>query len=278
MGTTGSTRHGQQPFTRPCVNAGVDARLVVSLSGLSDESPESLTLGREFAAELAAREVPLSQLVRPRGPEGALRVQSPLVRWMHERRSAGDALVLHGYDHAVDPVKAGKLALARGRRAEFAALPRHEAGLRLTAARRALTAVGLRTDLFVPPRWLASPGAVKALQEQGFAVIADGTTVRFLQGRSAGVSVPARVLGFRASGERRSVADDRPAADVWRGRVLEAEVARTARRGGLVRINVRAKDLRRGPRVAAALAAVDAALALGAVPGTYRLAELAAAA
>ncbi len=255
----------------------MDARLVVSLSGLSDEDPESLTLGREFAAELAAREVPLSQLVRPRGRDGAIRAQSPLVRWMHERRSVGDALVLHGYDHNADPVEAGKLALARGRRAEFAALPRHEAGLRLTAARRTLTAVDLRTDLFAPPRWLVSPGAVEALQEQGFALVADGTTVRFLRGRSAGVSVPARVLGFRASGERRSVAD-RTAADVWRGRLLGAEVARTARRGGLVRINIRAKDLRRAPRVVAALAAVDAALALGAVPGTYRPAELAAAA
>jgi hypothetical protein len=60
--------------------------------------------------------------------------------------------------------------------------------------------------------------------------------------------------------------------------MLVAEVTRTARRGGLVRINVRAKDLRREPRRDAVLAAVDAALALGAVPASYRTAPLARAA
>ena len=46
-------------------------------------------------------------------------------------------------------------------------------------------------------------------------------------------------------------------------------MTRTVRRGGLVRINVRAKDLRRAERVAAAVAAVDLALSLGAAPLTY---------
>jgi hypothetical protein len=50
------------------------------------------------------------------------------------------------------------------------------------------------------------------------------------------------------------------------------------RRGGLVRINVRAKDLKRPPRPAAVLAAVDAALALGATPTTYQLTAVARAA
>lgn len=248
------------------------SRLIVSLSGLSDESPESLGRAAELTAALESRGVPLSQLLRPRGPGGPLRVDSPLVRWMHERHAAGDAVVLHGYDHTVDPIGNWQSStLARvSRRAEFATLPRHEAGLRLTAARRALTAVGLRTDLFVPPRWLASAGTVEALREQGFAVLADENGVRSLRGPSAGVVVRARVLGFRASGERRPVADDQRAAEAWRCRVLEAEVTRTARRGGLVRIHVRAKDLRRPGRRDSALAAVDAALALGAVPDTYR--------
>jgi predicted deacetylase len=157
------------------------------------------------------------------------------------------------------------------RRAEFAALPRHEAGLRLTAARRALTALGLRTDMFVPPRWLASPGTVEALHEQGFGVLADENGVRFLQGAAADTVVRAKVLGFRASGERRPLADDRKAAEAWRCRMLAAEVARTVRRGGLVRINIRSKDLKRDARRTAVLAAVDAALDMGAVPATYRL-------
>jgi predicted deacetylase len=246
-----------------------ESHLVVSLSGLTHDAPEALDRAVEFTGELEARGVPVSQLFRPAGvPAG-----SPLAQWVHERRAAGDALVLHGYDHNAAPIA---LPLV-GRRAEFAALPRHEAGLRLMAARRALTALALRTDLFVPPRWLASPGTVEALREQGFGVLADEHGVRFLRAPGEPL-LRSRVLGFRVSGERRPVADDRPAAEAWRCRVLAAEVTRTVRRGGLVRINVRAKDLKRPPRLAAVLAAVDAALALGATPTTYQLTAAARAA
>ncbi|MHA6779919.1 DUF2334 domain-containing protein [Pseudonocardia saturnea] len=239
------------------------ARLIVSLSGLSDDS---LPRGVAFAAALDARGVALSQLYRPGAWAG--QADAPLVGWLRERREHGDAIVLHGFDHSAGPARVG-------RRAEFAALPRHEAGLRLRAARRTLGAVDLRTDLFVPPRWIASAGTVDALREQGFTMLADENGVHRLDGPG---SVRARVLGFRVSGERRPVADDATAAEVWRCRVLVAEVGRVARRGGVVRINVRAKDLRRPARAEAALAAVDAALTAGAVPVTYRLPATAAAA
>lgn len=245
------------------------SHLVVSLSGLTPDAPEALDRAVDFTGEMEARGVPLSQLLRPAG----VLVGSPLAQWVHERRAAGDALALHGYDHTAAPI-----ALPRvGRRAEFAALPRHEAGLRLVAARRALTALGLRTDVFVPPRFIASPGTVDALREQGFGLLADENGVRFLQ-ESVERMVRSRVLGFRASGERHPLADDRRAAEAWRCRVLVAEVTRTVRRGGLVRINVRAKDLKRPPRRAAVLAAVDAALGLGATPTTYHLTAVASAA
>jgi uncharacterized protein len=250
----------------------VAARLIVSLSGLSDDSPESLRRAAAFTAALDARGVRLAQLFRPRGSGGPVAAGSPLARWLHERRSAGDAVVLHGYDHTVDPIGNWQSsAPARvGRRAEFAALPRHEAGLRLTAARRTLTAVGLRTDLFVPPRWLASEGTVAALREQGFGLVADENGVRFLHGPAAGTSVRARVLGFRVAADRGPLAGEGKAAEAWRARVFEAEVVRTARRGGLVRINVRAKDLKRTVCRDAVLAALDAVLRLGVVSDTYR--------
>ncbi len=115
---------------------GSVTELVVSLSGLTDD----LRHAPEFAAALDDRGVPLTHLLRPASapPE--------LVGWIRERLERGDAMALHGYDHALRP-----LGNPRGRRGEFAELPRHEAGLRLTAARRALTALGLRTDVFVPP-------------------------------------------------------------------------------------------------------------------------------
>jgi uncharacterized protein len=195
--------------------------LYVSLSGgVVDEA---------FADALGARGVPLTHLLRPAA------APADLVAWIRQRVTSGDALALHGYDHATRPLGHG-----RGRRGEFASLPRHEAGLRLTAARRALTAATLWTDVFVPPRWLASDGTVAALADQGFRVLVDESGIRDLP---TGAVLPGRVLGFR-TGER----------------LLAAEVAWVLRRGGPLRIHVRAKDLRRPGRAEAALAAVDAAL------------------
>lgn len=249
----------------------VPARLIVSMSGLTS-APDVLGRADAFATELDARGVPLSQLFRP-GPLTADTASEPLVGWLHARRSAGDAIVLHGYDHSTHPLVATQLP-RMGRRAEFAALPRHEAGLRLRAARRTLGVADLRTDLFVPPRWIASAGTVEALRDQGFHVLADEGGVRVLNADpAADVLVRSRVLGFRVS---RDGADDRRTGEAWRCRMLASDVGRTARRGGLVRLNVRAKDLRRPNRVEAALAAVDAALHLGAVPVSYRVSEAAA--
>jgi uncharacterized protein len=182
--------------------------LYVSLSGG--------VVQKAFTAALDARGVPLTHLLRP-----------------------ADALALHGYDHATRPLGHG-----RGRKGEFACLPRHEAALRLTAARRALTAVGLWTDVFVPPRWLASDGTVAAAAEQGFRVLAVDSGIHDLH---AGTVEPARVLGARSA----------PLGVGW-----------VLRRGGPVRIHVRAKDLRRPGRPEAVLAAIDTALA-HVTPTTY---------
>lgn len=211
--------------------------LIVSLSGLTGEPGPA----RLLADALTRRGVPLTHLLRPAD------APAELVAWIRARCADGDALAVHGYDHATRP-----LGHRRGARGEFAGLPRHEAGLRLTAARRALTASGLRTDVFVPPHWCASAGTVLALAEQGFRVLADEAGVHDLV---RGTVTPARVLRFRAAGEHR---------------LLAAEVAWTLRRGGPLRINVRGKDLRRPGRAEAVLAAVDAALAQQAVPQTLR--------
>ncbi len=249
------------------------ARLVVSLSGLTADSAQvpaaALARAVELAAALDDRRVPLSQLFRPSGRGRVVDPGSALVGWLRERRACGDAIVLHGYDHSHDPLGTRLAGGLLGRRAEFAGLPRHEAGLRLIAARRALAVNGLGTDLFAAPRWLASEGTVAALSEHGFTVCADDSGVRLLRGPGGDTVLRARVLGFRAAGEKRPVARDRKAAEAWRCRVLEAEAVRIARRGGLVRIALRSKDLERPARVHAALAAIDAVLASGVRPGTY---------
>ncbi|MCU1630427.1 MAG: hypothetical protein JWP64_5376 [Pseudonocardia sp.] len=246
-------------------NEHMTAELVVSLSGLTDAPAGAVERARVLVAELERRGVPVTHLVRPRAESGSLSGDDALVRWIGERRAAGDALALHGYDHDPDPTRQGARI---GRRAEFATLPRHEAGLRLVAARRALTMAGLGTDVFVPPRWLASPGTLEAVREQGFAVCADENGVHVF-GEPAGRLIRSRALGFRLTGERRPAADDRRRAETWRRRLLQAEARRTARRGGVVRIGMRAKDLRKPGRVRALLDSVDDVLAAGAVPTTY---------
>ncbi|GAA1870316.1 DUF2334 domain-containing protein [Pseudonocardia ailaonensis] len=235
------------------------ARLLVSLSGLTDARPGTLDLARLLAADLDARGVPLTHLVQPASPAGP--PPPELLAWLSGRTADGDALALHGFDHTPDPAAHGSRA---GRKGEFAALPRHEAGLRLTAARRALAGLGLASGVFAAPRWLASPGTVEAARDQGLRVCADETGVHLFDD---GVVLRARALGFRldASMDR----GDRARAESWRCRLLHAEAVRVARRSGAVRVAIRAKDLRRPDRVRTVLDTVDAVLAEGAWPITY---------
>ncbi|HET9142333.1 DUF2334 domain-containing protein [Actinophytocola sp.] len=218
------------------------ARLVVSLSGISARTLDACA---DLSAELERRRVPLSLLFAPRA--GGREVAD----WIRRRRAAGDALLLHGFDH-VAPPRARLVPL--GRRAEFATLPAHEAGLRLTAAVLALGRAGLRTDSFAPPRWLVSPGTLVALRRMGFALCADLTGVRDLH---AGATHRGRILGF---GDR---------AESWWCYALVLGAGRQARRGGLIRLAADAGDLARpGPRQAI-LDAVDIALHHGARSVTY---------
>jgi predicted deacetylase len=190
--------------------------------------------------------------------------------------AVGDALVLHGFDHTVDPIgRWATSAVAKiGRRAEFAVLPSHEATLRLIAATRSMDELGLYSDVFAPPRWLASAGTVVALRRRGFRVCADSAGVRLLDQHAVQDRVVrGRVLstgGVLSSAGVLSSGVGSPDTEAWRHRSLVASAARTGRRGGLVRIAAEAGELRRSAARRALLDAVDAALAAGARPGTYR--------
>lgn len=224
------------------------AVLLVSLSGASARSMERCV---ELADELDRRGVPLSLLVVPRAPGDAATRD-----WL---RSHADTVLMHGFDHNADP--AARNGHRLGRRAEFAALPAHEAGLRLYAAAAVMDRLGLRTDAFAPPRWLASPGTLAALRRRGFVVCADATGVRDLR---TGVVHRGRVLGFALLG---AVRGER--AEPWWCRAMVLGAGRAARRGGLVRLAVDAADLTRSGRRQALLDAVDLALHHGARPASY---------
>ncbi|MGY2063189.1 DUF2334 domain-containing protein, partial [Nocardia gipuzkoensis] len=181
--------------------------------GIRDTTREAASA---FATEMDRREVPLSLLVAPR-LKGKYRLteDAQTQEWLRGRRERGDAIVLHGYDQAA----------TKSRRSEFAALPKHEARLRLMAADRVMERVGLRTRLFAAPRWNASEGAMAALPDVGFRLAMGLTAIHDLERGAAERSwVHGIGEGFRA--------------EPWWCHALVMSAARTARRGGLLRLAV----------------------------------------
>lgn len=223
----------------------VDAKLLVSLSGITTRN---LHRCADLAAELDRRKVPLSVLYPSRLGESAV------TEWVRGRAERGDSVLLNGYDHRVTPTHR---AVSLGKKAEFASLPAHEARLRLIAATAAMDNVGLRPDGFAPPRWLASQGTLDALRDQGFSLCADLGAVRNLR---TGEVHRARVQEFAGQHQR---------TETVRCFALVLAAARTARRGGLVRLGADAADLLRPGLRQALLDAVDVSLENRAFGTTY---------
>lgn len=217
----------------------------MSVSGVSERTLSDIA---EFRGTLGDRGVPVSFLVAPR-LKGGYRLDRDIttVEWLIDRRAHGDAVVLHGFDEAA----------TKQRRGEFAALPAHEANLRLMAADRVMEHLDLRTRLFAAPGWNVSPGALIALPRNGFRLLAGLAGITDLVG---GGTARARVLGI----------GEGFLAEPWWCRTLVLAAERTARRDGTVRLAVAARHLRRpGPRQAM-LDAVDLAMMHSCVPTVYR--------
>lgn len=224
---------------------GVVGQLIVSISDIRNSTVDAVG---SLCADLDARAVPVSFLLAPRLAGGyRLSDDSVTVQWLRSRRDRGDAIVLHGYDAAA----------AKRRRPEFASLRAHEARLRLLAADRVLEHAGLRTRLFAPPGWLASPGTELALAHNGFRLLAAFSGVTDLVRQT---TTRAWVIGSGAGFLR----------EPWWCRTLVLSAERAARRGTDIRIAVAARQLTSsGPRQAI-LDAIDLALMHGAAPQVYR--------
>ena len=223
----------------------MSGQLIVSISGIRDRTIADVG---EFCGQLDARGVPVSFLVAPRLPGGyRLSDDGPTAEFLRCRRERGDAVVLHGYDAAA----------TKKRRPEFATLPAHEANLRLMAADRVLEQIGLRTRLFAPPGWLASAGTVEALPRNGFRLLVGISGILDLVRQT---TTRARVIGIGAGF----------LTEPWWCRTLVLSSERTARRGGIVRIAVSAKQLRESAPRQAIVDAMDLALMHGATPTVYQ--------
>jgi len=225
--------------------ASVSGKLIVSVSGIGQRT---LADADAFCAQMDARNVPVSLLVAPRlSGDYRLDRDPHTVDWLAARRAGGDAIVLHGYDDAA----------TKKRRSEFAMLRAHEANLRLMAADRVMEHLGLRTRLFAAPGWVVSPGVVKALPSNGFRLLADLHGITDLVRHT---TVRSRVLGI----------GEGFLTEPWWCRMVVLSAERVARRDGVVRVAVAARQLRKPGPLQAMLDAVDLAQMLGATPMVYQ--------
>jgi predicted deacetylase len=223
----------------------VTGQLIVSVSGIGEHTLSDVDA---FGALMDIRGVPVSLLVAPRLKGGYRLDRDPAtVQWLAGRRVGGDAIVLHGFDEAA----------TKKRRGEFATLPAHEANLRLIGADRVLEHLGLRTRLFAAPGWEVSQGTAMVLPRNGFRLLAG---LREITDLVRGETVRAPVLGI----------GEGFLAEPWWCRTLVRSVDRIARRGGVVRVAVSARQLCKPVPLQAMLDAVDVSLGHGCTPTVYR--------
>lgn len=238
---------------------GVRPRLVVSVH---DVSPATAAETARWCADADALGVPVSLLVIP-GPwrGGRLDDEPDYADVLKERVARGDEIVLHGWTHRAGPEGSkvrrtvGRL-VARGA-AEFAALDEDQAAERLRAGRAVLHGLGLATEGFTPPGWLASPAAERAVARAGFRYTTTHLGVRDLRRRRLHRAL---ALSHRPGGGL----SERIASNLVRSWARFG-----AARGALVRIALHPDDLHRPGLREATLRAVEAVLAAGGHATTY---------
>jgi uncharacterized protein len=232
--------------------------LVVSVH---DVSPATADQTARWCSDMDTLGIPVSLLVIP-GPWRGMRFSDApdYARVLATRIERGDDIVLHGWTHAAGPEgpwarRAVGRMVARGA-AEFAALDVDQALPRLRAGQMTLAAAGLPTVGFTPPGWLASPGAVAALRQEGFHYLTTHRGLLDLRNgrRHRGFALSHRPGGF---GEELGVA------------LMRAWARRNTARRALVRIALHPDDLARPGLRDATLRTIEAALAAGATAQTY---------
>lgn len=220
----------------------MSGHLLVSVSSIfADTRPQVV----ELISRLEEHKIPVTLLVAPHIGGWHLAKDEKTRTWLEGRRDDGHALILNGFDQAV-----------QGRRAEFANLDSHEARLRLKGATRQMKKMGFESEIFAPPRWRLSPGTLEVLPEFGFSVacstkgmhdIAGGTTI---QGRNLSIGE-----GFGAS-------------KWWRTAVSKA-AERGASQGRLVRLSISGRNLNDAKTTRDFVRTARRAVAAGAKPTDY---------
>jgi len=143
--------------------------LVVSIH---DVSPYTYETARQILAELNALGVGKTTLlvIPNHHRKGSFLDDPEFCAWLLERDARGDEIVLHGCLHWRDPRPGETLREKRvDREGEFHNMPGAEALRIVSQAKQEFRKLGLVPLGFVPPAWLLSDGADRALQRLGFA-------------------------------------------------------------------------------------------------------------
>lgn len=196
----------------------MSSSLFVSLSGVQDRYAED---AERFTSVTARCGVPVSLLVSPRrGSNYRLSEDLSTQEWFSTQAAQGNRIVLGGYDQAA----------TKKRRGEFATISASEAAIRLAAATDMMNHVGLATNLFIPPRFAASPGCIEAVNSAGFTLWADDKHMcDLVTGKCEESKILSVGEGFLSAG--------------WWCRVIADTAAAQSERGESVRLNVHAKHL-----------------------------------
>ena len=104
--------------------------------------------------------------------EGEIDRRADFCAWLRERQSAGDEIVLHGYEHQ-DVRRPSTLAdrwkhrwFTQGE-GEFLSLTYDEASDRITRGLDVFDRAGLRAEGFVAPAWLVNADGLRAARDRG---------------------------------------------------------------------------------------------------------------
>jgi uncharacterized protein len=161
-------RTGDAPGVRSTSSA--ERTLVVSVH---DVAPATLAETRRWLADLDGFGIPGVLLAVPGPWRGVPMADAPeLGGLLRDAAAAGHEIALHGWSHGAQPGAGRTLrrwsggVAARGA-GEFWTLDEAAARQRIEQGRETLRAAGLDAAGFVPPGYLASPGACDALKASG---------------------------------------------------------------------------------------------------------------
>lgn len=251
--------------------SSADPALVVSIH---DVAPATLAETRRWLADLDGFGIPGVLLAVP-GPwrETPLSDDPETAALLREAAVAGHEIALHGWCHAAQPSAGSTLRrwsggfAARGA-GEFWALDEAAARQRVEQGRQTLLAAGLNVEGFVPPGYLAGPGARAALAASGLRY---WTSHFFVHGLTDGSRVFAPSVSHRPAirDGKVSTAPGRPVLEHAGELMIWSYSRLLPRPGAPLRLALHPDDLHRPGLREVTLRAIERALGSGARALTY---------